>query len=424
VTIILAIILFAVFSLLGLPLAIGLGASTLITIITSMDMSMSVIAERLLLGVDSFTLLAVPLFIFAAGIMNRAGVTTRMFNFARVLVGSLPGSLGHANIIASIIFSGISGSAVADSAALGAIEIKAMEDQGYPKKYAAAITCASATIGPIIPPSIPMVIYAGIASASVGKLFLGGVVPGLLIGITLMVMNHIISIKNNYPGDNRYTIRQVLKSFIESFLPVLTPVLIVGGILMGVFTPTEAAAFTVFYAFVLGFFIYKEFKFNMLPEILFETVVTSSIVMFILASAAAFSWILTVGRLGDILMKFANTISSPLIFLAVINIALIILGMFMETTAVLIIMTPFFLIPAHTLGIDITHLGVMIVLNLMIGLSTPPFGLGLFTVSKVAKIKIEEVVVGILPFIPVLFIVLILIILFPQLVLWFPSLFF
>jgi tripartite ATP-independent transporter DctM subunit len=423
-TLLLVLSLFAFLSTVGMPLALALGVSTLITIIFTMKVPLSIVVERMLLGVDSFLLLAVPLFILAANIMNKAGVTDRIFYFARSLVGRFPGALGHANILASVVFAGISGSAVADSAALGSIEIKAMEDQGYPKKFAAAVTCASATIGPIFPPSIPMVIYGGMAGVSVGKLFIGGVIPGLLIAVALMAINHYMSVKNSYPRDEKFTLKQIWQAFWNSFLPIMTPVLIVGGIVLGIFTPTEAAAFTVFYAFILGFFVYRELKWSMIPEIFMDTIVTTSIVMFIISTASAFSWLLTVGRLGTVLTKWASSAGSPLMFLIIINVILFILGMVMETTAVLIVMTPFFVPIAQALGIDLVHFGVMMVLNLMIGLSTPPFGLGLFTVSQVADLPIEEVVSGILPFIPVLVIVLILVMLVPAMTLWLPGLLF
>ncbi|KJS23245.1 MAG: ABC transporter permease [Clostridiaceae bacterium BRH_c20a] len=421
---IIVIILFVILTVIGMPLAFSLGISSFLTIAFMMNVPLGVLVERMIIGVDSFLLIAVPLFILAANIMNKAGITTKIFSFARSIVGSLPGSLGHANILASVVFAGISGSAVADNAALGRIEIKAMDDQGYPRKYSAAITCASATIGPIFPPSIPMVIYGGIAGVSVGKLFLGGVIPGLLIALTLMILNHNISVKNNYPRDESFSLGNVVREFRASFLPIMTPALIVGGIVFGIFTPTEAAAFAVFYAFILGLFIYRELKWSMIPGIFLETICTSTIVLFIISAASVLQWILTVEQLGVKLANMATSVDSPLIFLIIINLILFLFGMVMETTAVLIIMTPFFVPIAQSLGIDLVHLGVAMVLNLMIGLSTPPFGLGLFTVSEVSELSIEDLAIAILPFIPVLIISLVLVILFPALTLWLPSLFF
>lgn len=418
----LVIFSFALLSAFGMPLGISLCASSLLVILTRMNVPLVIVVEKLQLGVDSFLLLAVPLFILAASVMNQAGITTRIFGFARAIVGWLPGALGHANVLASIVFAGISGSAVADDAALGNIEIKSMVDQGYPKGYAAAMTCASATIGPIFPPSIPMVIYAGIASVSVGKMFVGGVVPGLLIGAALMLLNHFISVKNNYPRDEKIPVKKIFSLFLQSFFPLMAPVIIIGGIVSGIFTPTEAAAVIVLYACVIGFFIYRELKISMFRGILMETVVTSGVVLFIISAASLFSWVLTVNQLGKTLTAIAGGIQSPVMFILVVNVILLILGMFMETTAILIVLSPFFIPIAQAFGVDLVHFGVMVVLNLMIGLSTPPFGLGLFTVSQVAQMKIEEVVKGILPFIPVLIAVLILVMFFPQLTLWLPNL--
>lgn len=421
VTLVLLIVLFAVLAIIGVPLALALGLSTFVSLALTTDMLLVVIAQKVQLGADSYLMMAVPLFILAANIMNYSGVTERIFRFARALVGSMPGALGHANVVASVVFAGISGSAIADSASLGNIEIKSMEDQGYPTEYAAAITVASATIGPIFPPSIPLVIYAGIASVSVGKLFMGGVVPGLIIALALMALNHILSVKNKYPRDERMTLRQVWDCFRESFLPILSPAIILFGITFGWFTPTEAAAVIVLYAFILGFFVYKELKLSFLPRIFKETMMTTGIVMFIVAAANAFSYVLTICKLGNVLTDMAAAMPNAITFIIVVNILLLILGMFMESTAILIVITPVLVPVAQAMGIDLVYFGVMMVLNLMIGLATPPFGMGLFTVSQVAKLPVEKTVKAILPFIPVLLVVLLMIIFIPSLITWLPS---
>ena len=376
----------------------------------------------MLLGVDNFLLLAIPLFVLAANIMNKSGITDRIFDFARSLVGRIPGALGHANIVASIFFAGMSGAAVADSAALGKIEIKAMEDQGYPTDFAAAITCASATIGPIFPPSIPMVIYASIAQVSVAKLFIGGVLPGLLIAVVLMVMVYIISIKKNYPLTEKFSFKEVFHSFRRSFLPLLAPVLVVAGILTGLFSPTEAAAVVTVYAFVMGYWIYKELKLSDLPEIFLETALTSSVILIIISTSSVFSWYLNINQVGIMLVKMVARLGmTPLLFILITNMVLIFLGMFMETTTVLMILTPLLIPVAGTLGIDLVYFGVLIVFNLMIGLSSPPFGLGLFTVSEISNIKLESVIKAIMPFLPVLLIALILLVIFPEIIMWLPN---
>lgn len=405
----------------GMPIALALGISTFISLYFFSSIPLTILIEKMLLGVDNYLLLAIPLFVLAANIMNRAGITTRIFAFACSLVGRMPGALGHANIVASIFFAGMSGSAVADSAALGKIEIKAMEDQGYPKKFAAAVTCASATIGPIFPPSIPMVIYAGIAQVSVAKLFVGGVVPGLLIALVLMVMVHIISVKNSYPILEQFSWKEVWQTFKAAFLPLLAPVIVIGGILTGMFSPTEASAVVTVYAIIIGF-IYKEIKLSSFPQIFIETALTSAVILFIISTSSAFSWYLNINQIGIILINFVRDLGiTALSFIVISNLMLICLGMFMETTTLLIILTPLLLPIANTLQINLVYMGVMIVFNLMIGLTSPPFGLGLFTVSEISETPLEEVIKAVLPFIPVLIIALILTIIFPQIIMWLPD---
>lgn len=417
-----AIALFAVLAAIGMSLGMALCVAALLSVMFTMNVPLTIIVEKLELGADNYMMIAIPLFVLAANIMNYAGVSERIFRFARAVVGPFPGALGHANIIASVVFAGISGSAIADSAALGKVEIQAMNEQGYPRDYSAAITCASATIGPIIPPSIPLVLYAGIASQSVGRLFLGGILPGLILAAVLMAQNHIISVKRNYPRDEKLTFREVCWSFVRSFLPIMTPVIIVGGIVGGLFTPTEAAAITGVYAFMLGFFVYRELKLSMLPKILMETLETSAIVMLIVSGASAFNWVLTVGQLGNMLTNFAAAVSgTPMVFMFVTVFVLLVLGMFMESTAILIVITPFLVPVAQSFGVDLVYFGVVVVLTLMIGLCTPPFGMGLFTVAQVADLPVEKVLKSIMPFIPPLLIALVIVILFPGVITWLPS---
>jgi len=421
-SLIVLLLVFVVLCVIGLPIALALAVAAAIAVLGVLGVPMTIIVEKLQLGADSYLLMAVPLFILAANIMNASGVSRRIFGFARSIVGNFYGALAHANVIASVVFAGISGSAIADSASLGKIEIQAMDEQGYPRDYAAAITCASATIGPIFPPSIPLVLYAGIASQSVGRLFLGGVVPGLLIAAALMVQIAFIAKKKGFPRDEKKTFKQILIAFKDSFLAILTPIIILCGICFGWFTPTESASITVLYALILGFFVFKELKISDLPGILMDTVVTSGVVLLIIAAASAFSWVLTVGQLGASLTAFAASVPNKILFLLAINFVLLLLGMFMESTAILTVITPFLIPAAQAFGIDLVHFGVMLVLNLMIGMSTPPFGMGLFTVSQVANISIERGVKAILPFIPVMIIVLLLVSYVPQVVTFLPNL--
>lgn len=413
--------LFIILTVIGFPIAASLGLSACASIFFTMHVPAAILVEKLQLGADSYLMMSVPLFILAANIMNASGVSRRIFDMARALVGNLPGALAHANVIASVVFGGISGSAIADSASLGKIEIEAMKEQGYPTEYAAAVTAASATIGPIFPPSIPLVLYAGIASQSVGRLFLGGIIPALLIASALIVQIFFTAKKHGFPRDEKKNIQQILSTFKDSFFAMLTPVIILCGICFGWFTPTESASITVLYALILGLFVFRELKWHMLPQILLDTIVTSGVVLLIVAAASLFSWVLTVGQLGASLTAFAAGVSNKILFLIAINLILLLLGMVMETTAILIVITPFLIPVAQAFGVDLIHFGVMLVLNLMIGLSTPPFGMGLFTVSQVAGIPIEKNVHSILPFIPPMLIVLILVTFIPQVSTWLPN---
>ena len=324
-TLILLIAVFASFVVIGVPIALSLGLASLIAVFFTTDQPLLVLMQKVQYGADSYLMMAIPLFVLAANIMNKSGVTDRLFRFARAIVGFMPGALGHANIVASIIFAGMSGSAIADSASLGNIEIKSMKDQGYPTEYAAAVTAASATIGPIVPPSIPLVIYGGIASVSIGKLFLGGVFPGLILGFTLMVLNHFISVKKHYPRDEKLTGKQILLSLKSAIFPIMAPVILLCGIIFGWFTPTEAAAVIVLYAFILGFFVYRELKLSDMPGIFMDTIMTTGITMFIVAMASAFSYVLTICRIGDSLTAIAAAMPSKFLFILVVNIILFLL---------------------------------------------------------------------------------------------------
>lgn len=419
----LMIIIFCVLIVIRLPIALALGASTAIVLVVTNGLPMSGIIQRLVLGADSFLLLAIPLFVLTGRLMNVGGVTTRIFNFARSLVGHIPGALGHANVVASMIFAGMSGSAIADAGGLGQIEMKAMTEAGYPKKFSAAITAASSTIGPIIPPSIPMVIYASMAGVSVGELFLGGFLPGILMGLSLMLMVYFISVKHNYPKDIRATLPQILISFKKAFFPLLTPVIIIGGILLGIFTPTEASAIAAVYSAILGIFVYKEIKWKDIPKIIIETMITTSMIMFIISMASSFSWILTIDKIGDTFqqMIFSITANKYLILL-LINLLLLFLGSVMENNAVMILVLPVLIPLVQAIGIDLVHFGVIAVLNLMIGVVTPPVGVCLFVTSDVAGIKIEELMKSIIPFLIPLIISLLLTTYFPWFVKFLPNL--
>lgn len=417
-------IIFAVMMAIGVPIAVSLGLSTIIAIVLSGDYAVLSAVHRMASGVDSYILMAIPFFILAGQLMNTGGITRKIFSFATALVGRIPGGLGHSNIVASIIFSGMSGSAVADAGGLGQVEMQAMTEEGYDPEFSAAVTTASATIGPIIPPSIPMIVYGAAAEVSVGALFLGGFIPGVLLGLASMVIVFIISVRRKYPRADRFDIKNVLITFKKSFLSLLTPVIIIGGILGGIFTPTEAAVVAAVYSFILGVVVYKEVTFKDLKKILVSTVITSASVIFIIAAATAFSWLIAMEgipqQVSDMLLSITSNKYLILLFL---NIAFLLLGMFMESLSILLITVPFLMPLIEATGISPVHLGVVLVLNLMIGLSTPPVGMSLFVTSKIANVSLEKLYKEILPFLIPLIIVLLVITYVPGTVMWLPRVF-
>jgi tripartite ATP-independent transporter DctM subunit len=409
--------------ILGIPVAIALAGSALLFIATSSAVPPLVVAHRMINGVDSFPLLAVPFFILAGNLMNTAGITARIFNFALSLVGWLRGGLGHVNVGASVIFAGMSGAAVADAGGLGAIEIKAMRDAGYDDDFSVGITAASSTIGPIIPPSLPMVIYGVVAGASIGQLFAAGFIPGLIMALSLMIMVAVIAWRRNYPRDQAFRLRVLWASFRRAFLSLLTPVIIVGGILSGAFTPTEAAVAACAYALFLGLVVYRTLTLRRFLRVSFDTIETTAVVLLVVGAAAIFAWVLTSNRVPEVVAGMLLAVSDrPWVILLLINLILLVVGCFMETVAAITIMVPVLLPVAVELGIDPVQFGVIMVLNLMIGLLTPPVGMVLYVLARVANIRFERAVVGTAPFIVPLFVVLMLVTFIPSLTMWLPTL--
>lgn len=381
------------------------------------------LAQRIGKAADSFPLLAAPLFILMGNIMNSGGITRRIFAFASVCVGWMRGGLCHANIVASVFFAGTSGSAVADAGGLGTLEIRAMTDEGYSPDIAAAVTASSATIGPIIPPSLPMIIYGVSAETSIGALFLAGVVPGLLMAGALMVMVRAISVKLALPRHPFPGVRDLWRAFRDAFWALMTPVILFAGLFGGVFTPTEAAAIAVAYALVMGLVIYREFRLADLPRIILETVETTGVVLALVMTASLLAYCLALSQVPQTAGAFLTGLAtSPLMFLLIVNVILLVVGCFMEGLAAMLILIPILVPVAVKLGIDPVQFGLMFVLNLMIGTITPPVGIVLFVTAKVANISFERVTRATLPFLVPLLVVLAAVTLWPPLSTWLPNL--
>lgn len=412
---------FLLFIILRLPIAFCLGASSLIYLVGS-GTSLLILPQIMATTFDSFVLLAIPLFMMAGELMNSGGITKRLFGFATKLVGHIKGGLAHVNIVSNMIMAGMSGSAVADASGIAVIAIPSMEQEGFDVDFSAAITAAASTIGPIIPPSIPFVIYAATSGVSVGALFIAGAIPGVLMGLFLMVASYIISIRRGYPCHPRAKLSELFASFMAAFPPLLTPLIIIGGILSGAFTPTEAAAVAVFYALVLGLFVYKELTFNGLLNVILSVAKNSASIMIIISMASVFAYVLAYQGIAksaaDIILSIT---ANKYIILVILNLLLLIVGCFMEPTSTLLVLVPMLFPVIDTVGIDRVHFGVVAVLNLMIGLLTPPVGVCLYIVAKVAKISFERTVTAVWPFIMVLLMVLIIITYIPVIVLYLPN---
>lgn len=418
------VLLFILLMILGCPIAFSMVLSSLFYILLVGHIDFIIIPQRLSGGLDSFPLLAVPLFLLAGTLMNEFGITERIFVLAQALVGHITGGLGHVNVLASMIFAGMSGSAIADAGGLGAIEMEAMNKAGYRRDFSAAITASSSIIGPIIPPSISMVIYGVIASVSISKLFAGGLIPGILMGVSLMIVIYYraSSGKEKCPVTSRSSIKGILKGIKVSFLPLLAPGIIVGGILLGIFTPTEAGGVAVVYTIILGLY-YREITAPGLIAALKKTFLSTATVLFLIAGGSVFAWLIALAKLPEHFAELLFTISSnKYVILLLINIFLLIQGFFMSATAGVVIVAPMLLQVGQTIGVDPIHLGVFLIINLMIGIITPPVGMVLFTVSEVAGIKVEAVIRAILPFYLPLVITLLAVTYFPQLVMFLPSL--
>ena len=409
------LIAFVLLLVIGVPISISIGASAVLGCL-SLGYPLVVIGQKMVSGIDSFLLIAVPLFILAGNLMNAGKITEKIFDTAKELVGWIPGGLGHANVVASIIFAGMSGSAVADAGGLGAIEMEAMKKNGYDEDFAGAVTAASSVIGPIFPPSIPLIIYGSVASVSVDQLFMGGVVPGLLMGVLLMVMVLYFAIVRRYER-HPFRLRALIRQFLGSIPALITPVIILCGFVVGWFTPTEASSIAVIYSLLIALFLYRTLDWKSFKKCLKDSAISSANTLFIIGTSTLFTYVMA---MEGISRQFADVIlgisSNPNVVLLVINVLLLVLGMVLEPGAILPLMLPVLLPIANGLGRDLVHFGVMVVLNLMSGQVTPPFGVCLFVISDVNKLKLERLYRSILPFLVPLILTLILVTYIPGLV--------
>ena len=415
------IVAFIVLLVIGVPISISIGASAVLGCM-SLGYNMVVIGQKMVSGIDSFLLIAVPLFILAGNLMNASKLTKKMFDTAKELVGWIPGGLAHANVVASIIFAGMSGSAVADAGGLGAIEMEAMTTNGYDKEFSGAVTAASSVIGPIFPPSIPLIIYGSVASVQVERLFMGGVVPGLLMGVLLMVMILIFAIARKYER-HPFHLKTFVKQFLYSIPALGSPLIILSGFTLGWFTPTEASSIAVIYSLLVALFVYRSLGRKDFLKCLKDSAISSANTLFIIGTATLFTYVMAMEGISRQMADFILSVSSnPNVILLVINILLLLLGMVMEPGAILTLMLPVLLPIANGLGLNLVHFGVMVVLNLMIGQVTPPFGVCLFVISDVNKVKLERLYKSILPFLIPLILTLALVTYIPGIVTWLPDL--
>jgi TRAP-type C4-dicarboxylate transport system permease large subunit len=447
----------------GIPVAIAMAGASLVYILVTGNLPAFAVIHRMIGGIDSFPLLAVPFFILAGNLMNNAGITNRIYNFALALVGWLKGGLGHVNVVGSVIFAGMSGTAIADAAGLGTIEIKAMKDHGYATEFAVGVTAASATLGPIIPPSLPFVIYAMMANVSVGALFLAGILPGLLMALLMMLTVAYFAHKNGWGGDIKFSASRFVKAMIElavvaawplalyytvqaganaqltvgvgivvlfaadryfrfqAVLPIMTPVLLIGGMTTGLFTPTEGAIAACVWAMVLGLAWYRTLSWKMFVKVCLDTVETTATVMFIVAAASIFGWMLTAtGVTAAIAAWVLGFTQQAWVFLLLANLLMLFVGCFLEPTAAITILVPILLPIVLKLGIDPVHFGLVMVLNLMIGLLHPPMGMVLFVLARVAKLSVERTTVAILPWLVPLLVSLVVLTYIPAIGMWLP----
>jgi len=425
--VIILVLCFLTLLALGVPIAYSIGISAVITLAINMDpmIAFTTIAQRMATGLDSFTLLAIPFFIMAGQVMNRGGIATRLVNFAKSLLGFLPGGLAYVNILSCMLFGAISGSAVAAASAIGGFMIPRMNKEGYPTPFSAAVNITSSTTGLVIPPSNILIVYSlASGGVSVAALFLAGYIPGILMGLSLIVVSAIYAVRKKLPAAERSSLKEVIKYFIDAFPSLLLLFIIMGGIVAGIFTATEASAIAVVYTLILAVFLYKEIKIEDLPKVLLETVKTTSVVLILVATSMAMSWVMSFENIPqDVSAALLSLSDNKIVILLIINLTLLFVGVFMDMTPAVLIFTPIFLPVVTNLGIDPVHFGIIMVVNLCIGICTPPVGNALFVGVSVAKIKIQQVLRPLIPLFIALIFVLFLVTYIPELSIFLPSLF-
>jgi tripartite ATP-independent transporter DctM subunit len=418
-----ALLALAVFIIIGVPISFSLGLTGLIYFWMLPDVPTMIMIQRFVKGAESFPLMAIPMFVLAGSLLNVGGVTRRLISFASALVGHIRGGLAQINVLTSMFFAGITGSSNADVAGPGRVLIDGMIQQGYSRSFSAAVTASSSVMGPIIPPSTIFILFGSIAMVPVGDLFLGGAVPGIVMGILMMILCYYLAKKRNYPHYESFEWKRVFNSFVKSWPTLFAPVIILGGILGGVFTPTEAGVVASAYAFVLSKFVYRELKWKDLWFVLIDTVQSTAIVMFMVATGLGFSWILSRERIPQMVVEWLTSITdNPTLILLMIAAVLLILGMFFSVTANLIMMVPLLMPLVPLLNVDPVHFGVIVVLALVIGEVTPPVGAPMFLAIKFANVSIGQFARANMPFYLILVVTLLLVILIPELSLWLPSL--
>ena len=407
--------------IIGVPVSFAIGTACLFGV-GDLSLPFVITVQRMFTSLDTYTLMAIPFFILAGNIMEAGGISTRMVNFANKLVGSIRGGLSMVCVVTSMLFGCVSGSAAAASAAIGPVVIKGMKKQNYDPAYAASLVSVSGPLGSIIPPSLTMIIYSMASNTSVGKLFLAGYIPGLLVGLAMMVLCYVYARKRGYPADLRASLKELLKSFSKAIWALMTAVIIIVGIMAGVFTATEASVVAVLYAFIVGKFVYKELKIKQLPEILFKSAITSATVLFCVATSTILGWLMTRMQIPEMLASWLTAnIGSKLVFLLLFNVIFLVLGCILDASPAILLTVPILLPIAVSMGIDPVHFGIITVVNLAVGMSTPPVGITLFVTSSLTEIPVSKMVRHLAPFWAVQLVLVLLFTYVPQISLFLPN---